>query len=124
MVWDAIKSRNYDAFASLLATDSIEVEPDGVYDKAGSVKVVQNFDASKAVLSEFKVVKMDDDASIVTYLAKGPGMASGERHSTIWTNTNGRWLARFHQGTPIETAPVAGASPKANASPKAAVSPQ
>jgi len=125
MVWDALKSKNYDAFASMLAADSIEVEPDGVFDKAGSVKGVQNFDASKAVVSDFKVVRMDDDASIVTYLVKIPGMApNGERHSTIWTNTDGRWQARFHQGTPIEAMPAAGASPKATPSPHASSSPR
>ena len=64
LVWDALKSRNYDAFASYLADNSIEIEPDGMYDKAGSVKTVQNFDASKADLSGWKTVKFDDDASL------------------------------------------------------------
>ena len=50
IVWDLFKAKNYDGFASLLAPDLIEVEPDGVYDKAGTVKGVSMFDASKAVL--------------------------------------------------------------------------
>src|ERR1044071_2320412 len=47
LVWDALKSKNYDAFASYLASDSIEIQPEVVFDKAGSVQGVQGFDASK-----------------------------------------------------------------------------
>src|SRR6266496_4253846 len=51
------ENKNYDLFGSYLASDSIEVEPDGVYDKSGSVKGVAMFDFSKAELSEWKTVK-------------------------------------------------------------------
>jgi hypothetical protein len=99
LVWDAFKARNYDAFASYLADDFKEVEADGVYDKAGSVKGVQGFDASKSELSDWKTVKFDDDASVVTYVAKIPG-APTAYHSSIWVNRNGKWVGLFHQGTP------------------------
>lgn len=104
LVWDALKSKNYDAFASYLAEDSLEVEDTGVYDKAGSVKGVSMFDFSKATLSDFKTTKLDDDASLVTYLVKIPikGVSPlGERHSTIWINRGGKWAAAFHEGTPV-----------------------
>jgi hypothetical protein len=102
MVWDAIKSKNYDAFGAFLAPDSVEVEADGVYDKAGSVKSVRTVDLSKASLSDWKSVKLDDDASLVTYMVKLPGMdPDQERHTTIWANRGGRWMALFHQGTPV-----------------------
>jgi hypothetical protein len=102
LVWAALKSRNYDAFAAYLAPDSIEIEQDGIYDKAGSVKNVQNFDASKADLSAWKTVKFDSDASLVTYLVKVSGMKPDqERHSTVWVNREGKWLALLHMGTPV-----------------------
>ena len=86
----------------------MEIEADGVYDKAGSVKNVGMFDASKAELSEWKTVKFDNDASLVTYLVKLPGMKPDqERHSTIWVNRNGKWQALFHQGTPVAPMPAA-----------------
>jgi hypothetical protein len=103
-VWDAIKSKNYDLFASFLADNAIEVEETGVYDKAGSVKGIQQFDGSKATLSDFKTVNLDSNATLVTYLVKIPikGMNPlGERHSTIWANHDGKWLAAFHQGTSV-----------------------
>jgi hypothetical protein len=101
MVWDAFKARNYDVFASYLADDFKEVEADGVYDKAGSIKGVQGFDASKAELSDWKTVKFDDDASLVTYVAKIPGFPTAY-HSSIWINRNGKWVGLFHMGTPAE----------------------
>jgi hypothetical protein len=102
MVWDALKSKNYDAFGAFLAPDSVEVEVDGVYDKAGSVKSVRTVDLSKASLSDWKSVKLDDDASLVTYMVKLPGMdPDQERHTTIWVSRGGKWMALFHQGTPV-----------------------
>ncbi|HEV8590320.1 MAG TPA: nuclear transport factor 2 family protein, partial [Pyrinomonadaceae bacterium] len=101
LVWDALKTKNYDAFASYLASDSMEIEADGVYDKAGSVKGVQGIDLSKAELSDWKTVKFDDDASLVTYKVKVPGRKPDtEYHSTIWVKRDNKWQALFHMGTP------------------------
>ena len=101
LVWDAFKSRNFDAFASYLANDFMEIEADGVYDKAGSIKGVQRMDFSKTTLSDWKTVKFNDNASLVTYLVKMPGMKPDtEYHSSIWVNRNGKWQGLFHMGTP------------------------
>ena len=122
LVWEAIKSRNYDAFGSYLADTSIEIEPDGVFDKAGSVKGVQGFDASKSELSDWKTVKFDDDASVVTYKVKVPGMKPEVgHHSTIWVKRDGKWHAFFHMGTPEQDlttlSGTAASRPEKNASP-------
>ncbi len=102
LVWDTFKSRNYDAFAAMLAPEFTELAPDAVYDKAGTVKGVAQFDASKFVLSDWKSAKLNDDASRVTYLVKASApMAVEERHSTIWVNRGGKWLALLHVGTPV-----------------------
>ena len=120
MVWDFFKARNYDAFAAVLASDFIEVEPTGLYDKAGSVKGVAEFDASKAVLSDFQSIKLDDDAALDTYIAKIPGEpGNGTHHSSIWVKRDGKWIAVFHHGgTPVTASPAAAASP-VTATPKA-----
>ncbi|CAN5672958.1 hypothetical protein BH20ACI3_BH20ACI3_21530 [soil metagenome] len=115
-LWETLKSKNYDGFAAFLAADAIEVEPTGVYDKAGTVSAVRQFDFSKAQLSEFKSVPFDMDAELVTYLLKIPGPGPAERHSTIWAKRNGKWLAVFHHGTPISRATAtATPSPKSAA---------
>jgi predicted small secreted protein len=103
-VWDAFKAKNSDAFANFLASGAMEVEPEGTYDKAASVKTVAQFDASKFTLSDFKEVKLDADSTLVTYVVKGPGPKGPEtmRHSTVWNNRGGKWTAYFHMGT-VET---------------------
>jgi hypothetical protein len=119
MVWEALKANDSDAFAAFPASDFIEVEQDAVYDKAGSVKSASQIDLSKASLSEWKTVSFDDDAKLVTYMVKLPGFKPDqERHTSIWVNRGGKWLALFHQGTPVAqpTAPKAMA-PAAAASP-------
>ncbi len=110
-VWDALKRRDYDTFASFLDSAQVEVEPDGVYDKAGTLKLVRMFDASKAELSDFKTVKFDEDASLVTYVVTVPGAKPPKmRSSTVWVNRGGKWSALYHQGTPAEE-PAASPSP-------------
>jgi hypothetical protein len=107
-VWDALKKKDYDTFASFLADDQIEVWESGQSTKAKSLEGVKQFNASGAVLSEFKTVKLDDDATLVTYLVKGPAPSfsrDGERQSSIWVNRGGKWLAVFHQGTSVRPPP-------------------
>ncbi len=102
IVWDAFKSRNYDAFAALLDPAFMELESTGVYDKAGAVKSAADFDATKFDLSEWKSAKLDSDAALATYLVKpmDPKLDQ-ERHTTIWANRNGKWVALLHVGTPV-----------------------
>ena len=104
-VWDALKAKNWDAFAAFLTSDFIEVEPGGVSDKAGSVAGVKTVDFSTVTLSDFKEIKLDADASIITYVAKGRGKdwpPKGMRHTSVWVNRGGKWQAAFHQGTIIK----------------------
>ena len=105
MVWDTLKRRDYDAFASYLDPAQVEVEPTAVFDKAGTLNIVRTFDASRAELSDFKTVKINANSELVNYLVSIPG-PTPEKHfaTTIWVNRNGKWLALFHQGTPVMTA--------------------
>jgi hypothetical protein len=102
-IWDAIKKRDYDRFASFLADDQLEVFAAAVNNKAGSVEGVKQVDLSSAVLSDFKEMKLDDNTSIVTYVIKGskPVSPTGERASTVWARRDGKWLAVYHQNTTI-----------------------
>ena len=70
-------------------------------DKATAVKGA-DFDTSQLELSEWKSAKLDNDAALVTYLVtpKDPKM-SQERHTTIWANRSGKWVALLHIGTPV-----------------------
>lgn len=120
LVWAALKIKDYEGFAAFLAPEAIEVGPEGVFDKAGSVKGVSMFDASKTSLSDWKTLLIDDDAALVTYVVKIPGAKHDkERHTTIWVNRGRKavhpaivlasyttpvqtvmeWMTLFHQST-------------------------
>jgi hypothetical protein len=100
IVWEYFKSRNYDGFAALLAPEFMESNERGLYDKDASVKGVQEFDASVFDQSDWKTVKFDSDAALVTYTvtSKDPKLPK-EYHATIWANRNGKWMVLYHHGT-------------------------
>ncbi len=102
IVWDFFKSKNLDAFAAVLDPAFVEIESNMVMDKAAAVKGA-DFDTSQIELSEWKAVKLDNDAALVTYLLtpKGPKMGGQERHTTIWANRGGKWVALLHIGTAV-----------------------
>jgi hypothetical protein len=104
-VWDMFRTGNYDAFAALLAPEFMELAPDGAHDKAGTIAGVKMMGAAKFELSGWKAVKMDDDASLVTYTVKNP-TGELERHTTIWVNRNGKWMGLLHVATPVPKASV------------------
>jgi hypothetical protein len=107
MIWDAFEKKNAEGFASVLSEDTLEVEPDGFYTKASSVEAIKQMISSgafKGTLSDFKTVALDADAKIVTYVVRSgfKGFpAAGMRHSTVWVNRGGKWVAAYHQGSTI-----------------------
>ena len=107
-LWDALKRKDWDTFAAGLAEDQVEVEPTGVYDKAGTLAAVKKFDFTGMTLSDFKAHSFDADATLVTYMVKGSGPDGKpleERASTIWVKRGDKWLAIFHHGTPVTPMP-------------------
>lgn len=115
IVWDLFTTRNWNGFAALLTDEFTEIEADGVYDKAASVNALSSggMEAAKFQLSDWKSLKFDDDASLVTYTLTAPGpKPAKEYHATIWVNRAGKWLALLHQGTPAGAPPAPSPSPK------------
>jgi hypothetical protein len=111
IVWDLFRSKNADGFAALLDAAFVEIEANAVYDKAGATKSVADFDFTKFELSEWKSAKLDNDAALVTYLIKPTDPKwDQERHTSIWANRSGKWMALLHVGTPV-------AKPKAEMKP-------
>lgn len=106
-VWAALKAKDYDGFARFIASSAIEIAPDGVMDKAGSIEGVKRFDVSKLAQSDYKETKLDSDSTLVTYVVTGTvdGRNVTARHSTIWNNRGSQWTAYFHQGT-VQQAPA------------------
>ncbi len=121
MVWDTLKRKDYDAFASYLDPAQVEVGPEGVSDKAKTLQGVRMFDASTAQLSDFKTIKVNATSELVTYLVTIPGPVDDHLATTIWVNRAGKWQAVFHQGTTLivvasRPSPAASPSPSPSAS--------
>ena len=107
LVWDALKRKDWNAFAGYLADDQLEVWGAGVNNKAQTVEGVKAVDFSDFTLSDFKTVPLDADAKLVTYTVKGTGPDKKpftEYSASVWASRGGRWLALFHQGTPVAPA--------------------
>ena len=102
IVWDLFKTKSFDTFATLLDPAFMELEATGAYDKAAAVKGLEEMDASVFEQSDWKAAKLDNDAALVTYLVtpKNPKWDT-ERHTSIWANRSGKWVALLHMGTPI-----------------------
>lgn len=105
-VWDALRRKDWDAFAAFVADDQIEVEPSGVHDKAATLGLVRQFDFSGVKLNELRAMGIGagDEAKIVTYAVVGTAPDKtpiNERAATIWALRDGRWRAAFHQSTPV-----------------------
>ncbi|HSS19815.1 MAG TPA: DUF4440 domain-containing protein [Pyrinomonadaceae bacterium] len=103
MIWDALKHKDYQAFASYLDEAQIEVTANGVNDKPASVKGVHAVDFSKFQQSDFKAQSLSPEVMLVTYLVKLPDpKAPLSRATTMWLKREGKWRALFHQETPQE----------------------
>src|SRR5712691_10696739 len=96
--WEAIKKKDYDAFGNMLASDYIEVEDDGVYDKTATSTTIKDFAVSDATFSDWKVLSVDKNAVLVTYnlnlkaTYKGQAVPPGPyRVASGWVNRDGKW---------------------------------
>src|SRR5881397_2907369 len=65
--WDAIKKKDWDALGKILTSDFIDVEDDGVNDKAGSIASLKEYNLSDVTFSDWKMLTVDKDAVILTY---------------------------------------------------------
>src|SRR6266851_3859469 len=110
--WDTIKKKDYDAFGNMLASDYTEVEDNGVFDKAGIIADVKDFNLADATFSDWKMLPIDNAAVILTYQTtlkatyKGEAVPPGPyRSAAVWVNRDGKWLGFYYQQTPVKTAP-------------------
>ena len=108
-IWEVLKQKDWDTFASYLAEDQLEVGASGVNDKATTLAAIKQWDFTKSTPSNFKATKLDDNATLVTYTVNGTGPDNKpfeERTSSIWVKRGGKWLAAFHMGTPVIKVPA------------------
>jgi len=112
-VYDALKAKNYDAFAAMLADDQVYVSGSGVQDKATTLKGISVFAPTEVTLSDVKLLNATKNLYVLNYKAGVKGSVNGkplppdfaERDSTAWINRGGKWLVVYHQETMIKEPP-------------------
>jgi hypothetical protein len=110
--WDTLKKKDYAAFGNMLAPDYIEVTEQGVFDKAGIVADVKDFNVTDVTFSDWKMIPIDNDAVILTYQMTLKGTFKGDevppgpyRAAAAWVNREGKWLGFYFQQSPIKPMP-------------------
>src|SRR5258706_749236 len=110
--WEAVKKKDYDGFGNMLTSDYLEVTDEKVFDKAGIVADVKDFNLTDATFSDWKMLPIDNDAVILTYQTtvkatyKGAEVPPGPyRSAAVWVNRDGKWLSFYYQQTPVKTMP-------------------
>ena len=118
-VWDAIKAKNWDAFAGLLSDDFIVVDGGGVLTKSQMIADIKKYDLTEYTFADVKFVRVDPDLAIITYTSTEkssfdghPTPSKAKRASSAWVNKGGKWVAAYHQETEVAemTPPPSGAN--------------
>jgi hypothetical protein len=90
-----------------LTDDFVSIDASG--NTNGKADVLEDIDPSeprdakekRAILYDFKVVQLNENAGVVSYNAVHPGSRPRYQHvSTAWMKQDGQWKLKFKQSTP------------------------
>lgn len=115
-IMDAVAKHDVKTFTDLVAADGVSADQTGFMKVADFVKSMDQMKIASQHMMDAQVSWADDKTAIVRYTWMGSGTYQGQPvpsatyASTIWTERNGKWVAVFHQETPM--APPAPAKKK------------
>ena len=115
-VSEAVAKHDVKTFTDLVASDAVSAGPDGFMKVADFVKSMDQMKIASEHTMDMQVSWVDDKTAIVRYTWMGSATYMGQPlpptsyASTVWTERNGKWVAVFHQETPM--APPAPAKKK------------
>ena len=90
---------------ALLASDFFEIGMSGKkYQRAEALDVQAQSISAVLPLARLTVDFLHTDVALLTYISTDHFLNSARSsyRTSLWTRENGRWLLRFHQGTPID----------------------
>ncbi len=106
--WGEERNRNAEYLQTLMAEEFVAIEPDGKrYTKAGALALIRSIAMTDYALDDFRVVRVNPDAAILTYRARMKWLDRGEENAgqvlatTVWVHRDGKWLMTFHQRTAV-----------------------
>src|SRR5258706_5346091 len=106
-LWESFKNKDSKTFASLITEDALMADPRGVEDKSGVMKDLNSCSVNSFTLSDFKEIKADKDATVVSYHVAQDGTCAGEKMadhivaSDVLVKRAGKWQSIYHQETPM-----------------------
>ena len=102
--WD-VYARRDTAAPDLLSGDYVEVLDDNTLnDRAAHLAMIVDADLSAYALEGFRVIRLSDDAMVVTYEADwtdGAGESGRVAISSGWALRDGAWRNVFYRETPL-----------------------
>jgi ribonuclease HI len=88
---------------SVLADDFVEVGASGTrYSRAEIIAATPRPLDVEIPLPEFAVCQLSETVALVTYVSVERQPDRRARRLSVWARADGRWLLRFHQGTPVD----------------------
>jgi hypothetical protein len=108
--WAAFKTKDKNAFATMLADGFSEVEEDGTGfgDKTAILTMIDQFELTAYTLKDFKVTPIAEGAALVTYNAQYEGKVGGQpmqaktAYGEIWVNRDHAWKLLYVQETNVK----------------------
>lgn len=102
--WD-VYARRDTAAPDLLSADYLEVLDDNTLnDRAAHLAMIADADLAAYALEGFRVIRLSDDAMVVTYEADwtdGAGESGRVAISSGWSIRDGEWRNVFYRETPL-----------------------
>jgi uncharacterized protein (TIGR02246 family) len=113
-IYESLVKKDLKTFSSMLTEDAISIDPVAAqWGRTAIVEYLKGLDMTQYNMSDVKVVWFDKDCAAVTYKFSGTASLNGEKMppgdtlvTTIWVMKDGKWLARFHQETPVMPMPA------------------
>ena len=88
----------------IFAEDFLELGRSGrVYRRSDSLSIPRQPINARIPLPDFEVRSLAENVVQITYNSEVTyqGVVEKARRSSIWTRSTGRWILKFHQGTPF-----------------------
>lgn len=112
-VSEAVAKHDVKTFSDLVAADAVSADQDGFMKVSEFLKSIDQLKVAAWHIMDTQVTWVDDKTAIVRYTWMGSGSFKGQPlpgttyASTVWTERNGKWVAVFHQETPMAPPPAA-----------------
>ena len=106
-VSEAVAKHDVKTFTDLVDVDGLAADQNGFMKVADFVKSMDQLKVTSWHIMDTQVSWVDDKTAIVRYTWMGAGTFMGQPFpsttyaSTVWTERNGKWVAVFHQETPM-----------------------